>query len=90
MVRDRRSVDAANAAASGIYEEITETDQFLDDLIRRRDREEEMKKVKRDKESLKEAKINQKSLELCSEASSRTNMETTEEKKELHQERKRR
>lgn len=80
LMRARRNVDAEYAAASGISEDITETDQFLDDMIKEKDAEEEDKKVKRDEATAKEKELAQTGFDLRGEASCRTTKETAEQK----------
>ena len=46
-----------NAAASCISEDVTETDQILDDLILGKDAEEEERNGKRDEVNVKEARL---------------------------------
>lgn len=89
MMRARRNIDAFNAAASGISEEITELDQVLDDMTREKDSEDEEKKTKRDEASAREAGLTQTGLMLRAEASTRTQKESKEEKKERQAKRKR-
>lgn len=50
MIRDGREVDRENASASGIAENVNETDQLLDDLIHEMDTEEQMRKEKKKKQ----------------------------------------
>lgn len=87
MMRARRTVDRSNAGASGIAEDITETDQVLDDLITEKDEEEEEKKVARDEASAKESDLIEKGFELRGAASCRTQSESEEEKKARREER---
>lgn len=94
MIRARRIADRSNASASGISEEITETDQVLDDLIKEKDDYEEEKKEAKDEATAKEADLVGKGFELRGSASCRTKKESEEEKanrkKERGQNRKRR
>lgn len=87
LMRARRTVDSENAGASGISEDITESDQFLDDMIKEKDAEEEDKKVKRDEATAKDKELTQMGFDLRGEASCRTAKETTEEKKVRQEER---
>lgn len=80
LIRARRSIDSSNAAVSAISKEITELDQILGDLILEKDREEEVKKLKREEASPQDTGITQKGFERREEAACRTQKETAEEK----------
>lgn len=55
MLHTRRTADCTIELASGIEEDLTETNQLLEDLIKERDAEEEQNRKEKDKENATEA-----------------------------------
>lgn len=70
-MRDRRRVDQEIAAASGLVEDVTEAEQFLDDLINEKEREDEVSIEKRDEATAKESRLVEFGKELRATASAR-------------------
>ena len=57
LLKERRAINKVNAAASGIREEISETNELLDDIILEKDEAEEVKRGKREEKSNREEEL---------------------------------
>lgn len=83
-VRDRRSTDKRNTAASGISEDITELDQLFDDLISKKDRDGNEQNEERDEANERKALLVKYGKKLRTASASRIKKKDKEDKSDRY------